>query len=361
MPAPVPDSPRLRPRAPRRLPAVPVPGTRESLSSWINRLCLAYEVRGSDIIAALGLNAHREVRPSTTGLALSPPSVEALGAPTGLSQQAIGGMLLSRFTATALANLPRPPYTQRVLPTWSTGAWVLRHHANFCPLCLGRNGRWRLEWKLPWSFARLDHMVYLRNLCPRCGRVQSGLSWGWDSRVCRLMKPPLNTLAEIRAGGPLRKGGRNSVFGGRLDEATTVPVTDTAAVGGQKRLIRWLYGTSDEAAQEREFASLVALAARQTHRGDAGGSSARNQLCIRTHPIPVVPETYRASRTVGQLTVDSRHRPRGPAALGQRKRSRAGGAVAEAQAEQGFQEAQTAAVRNLPGVRPVSSRHRAHE
>ncbi|MFJ6811138.1 hypothetical protein ACIQRK_34945 [Streptomyces anulatus] len=48
-----------------------------------------------------------------------------------------------------------------------------------------------------------------------------------------------------------------------MDEATTVPVTDAAAIGGQKRLIRWLYGTSDEAAQEREFASLVALAARE--------------------------------------------------------------------------------------------------
>ncbi|MEU8960516.1 TniQ family protein [Streptomyces sp. NPDC048491] len=36
-----------------------------------------------------------------------------------------------------------------------------------CPRCLARNGRWRLEWRLPWSFACLDHVIYLCNRCPR--------------------------------------------------------------------------------------------------------------------------------------------------------------------------------------------------
>lgn len=135
MPAQVPDSPRPQPGAPRRLPAVPVPGRRESLPSWMNRLCLAYEVRGPDIITALGLSTRGEMRPTTAGLALSTPSIEALGAATGFSEQAIGKMLLSRFTATALPNLPRPPYGHPgALMTWSAGAWALRRHSNLPPV-----------------------------------------------------------------------------------------------------------------------------------------------------------------------------------------------------------------------------------
>ncbi|MEV7089559.1 TniQ family protein [Streptomyces sp. NPDC093085] len=259
--AQVPDSLRLRPGAPRRLPAVPVPGRRESLPSWMNRLCLAYEVRGPDIIPALGLSTRGEMRPTTAGLALSTPSIEALGAATGFSERAIGKMLLSRFTATALPNLPRPPYGRPgALMSWAAGAWALRRHSNFCPRCLARDGRWRLEWKLPWSFACLEHVIYLCNRCPRCGRVQSGLCWGRDSRECRLTRPASDAAASLRDGLPLRNG-PNAVCRGRLDEAAVVPVTDARAVEGQERLMRWLYGAADESAREEEFGPLTALAA----------------------------------------------------------------------------------------------------
>ncbi|MCX4824774.1 TniQ family protein [Streptomyces sp. NBC_01142] len=172
---------------PRRLPAVPLPGARESLPSWINRIGLLYGIHQPDILACLGLAVRGEMRPTTAGLALAPSSLDTLSAATGVPAETIGGMLLSRFAATALPNLPSPPFQHRGdLTAWVVGAWVLRRHSNFCPKCLARDGQWRLEWKLPWSFVCLDHRVYLRNCCPRCKRVQSGLSWGWDSRVCRL-------------------------------------------------------------------------------------------------------------------------------------------------------------------------------
>ncbi|MEU4494215.1 TniQ family protein [Streptomyces sp. NPDC023998] len=96
--------------APRRLPVVPLTGTRESLPSWINRIGLLYGVRQPDILACLGLTARGEIRPATAGLALAPSSLNALSAATGVSAETIGGMLLSRFAATALPNLPSPPY-----------------------------------------------------------------------------------------------------------------------------------------------------------------------------------------------------------------------------------------------------------
>ncbi|UQA34765.1 TniQ family protein [Streptomyces sp. HNA39] len=238
---------------------MPQPGTRESLPSWINRIGLLYGIRQPDILGALGLTARGEMRPTTAGLGLAPSSTETLAAATGVPPETIDGMLLSRFTATALPNLPSAPYrSPGALTAWSAGAWVLRRHSNFCPKCLARDGQWRLEWKLPWSFACLDHRVYLRNCCPRCKRVQSGLSWGWDSRVCRLRWQTPGAL--LLNPTPHPEGGGTTCHG-RLDQDVTVPVADARALAGQKRLLRWLYGTPEESAREREFASLTALAA----------------------------------------------------------------------------------------------------
>lgn len=248
--------------APRRLPVVPLPGTWESLPSWINRIGLLYGIRRPDILTALGLTAKGEMRPTTAGLALAPPAVDALSAATGVPAETIGGMLLSRFAATALPNLPPPPYLHPgSLTAWAVGAWVFRRHSNFCPRCLARNGQWRLEWKLPWSFACLDHRVYLRNCCPRCKRVQSGLSWGRDSRVCRLQWPAWGSPLLTRIPHPEPDG--TTVCRGRLDQDTTVPLADVHALRGQKRLLRWLYGAPEESARETEFASLTALAAQR--------------------------------------------------------------------------------------------------
>ncbi|MFE4612683.1 TniQ family protein [Streptomyces niveus] len=169
-------------------------------------------------------------------------------------------MLLSRFAATALPNLLSPPYErQGELTAWTAGAWILRRHSNFCPKCLSQDGRWRLEWKLPCSFACLDHRVYLRNCCPRCGRVQSGLCWGWDSRVCQLRwRAPVSSSTSPSSHPD---GDRTMVCRGRLDQDTTVPLADARALEGQKRLLRWLYGTPEESARETEFATLTTLAA----------------------------------------------------------------------------------------------------
>ncbi|MFJ8097550.1 TniQ family protein [Streptomyces griseofuscus] len=256
----------MQAEAPRRLPATPLPGTRESLPSWINRIGLLYGIRQPDLLAALGFTARGEMRPTTAGLGLAPSSAAALAAATGVPAEAIGNMLLSRFAATALPNVPSAPYRHPgALTAWSAGAWVLRRHSNFCPKCLAQDGQWRLEWRLPWSFACLDHRVYLRNCCPRCKRVQSGLCWGWDSRVCiRRWQTP----GALLLNPPPHPEGRGTLMcRSRLDQDVAVPVTDARALEGQKRLLRWLYGTPEESARETEFASLTALAAQRLTPG----------------------------------------------------------------------------------------------
>ncbi|MGA5275448.1 TniQ family protein [Streptomyces cellulosae] len=276
MPAPPRPLPSPAPTAatPRRLPAVPLPGPGESLPSWINRIALAYQIRKQDTLQALGVSAS-QMRMAAAGLHLAPSAVKALSAATGVSPEGIGDMLLSRFAATALPNLPLPPYKrQSAFTGWSMGAWVLRRHSNFCPKCLAGAGRWRLEWKLPWSFACLDHMVYLRETCPRCERVQSGVCWGWDSRVCQLRRPATQLEAPFPARIPHSGPGQAVACRGRLDQAEAIPITDIRALKGQRRLLRWLYGTPDGSSREREFASLTALAAQRLTPGMLQGAQA---------------------------------------------------------------------------------------
>ncbi|WP_079072740.1 TniQ family protein [Streptomyces canus] len=48
---------------------------------------------------------------------------------------------------------------------WHKGAWFHRSQARWCTMCLRSNdSRWLLPWKLPWSFACVDHAVYMWSL-----------------------------------------------------------------------------------------------------------------------------------------------------------------------------------------------------
>lgn len=261
MPAVTMSPPVVLAPAPRRLPCVSLPGRRESLPSWVNRIGLGYQIRGLGLRTVLGLSDQAQMNPASVALDLPEQAVAALAAATGVPGETIRGMLLSRFTDTALPHLPRAPYRkQGALTAWASGAWVLRRHANFCPNCLAADGQWRLEWKLPWAFACLEHMVYLRTMCTRCKLPQRGPNWGWDSRVCRLRVSAFGSQHSDHV--PYRDHGMG-LCGGRLDEDQAVTVTDPPAIAGQQRLMRWLYGAPQESLEQTEFASLAALAAQR--------------------------------------------------------------------------------------------------
>lgn len=51
--------------------------------------------------------------------------------------------------------------------------WGRARGSRYCPACLAASvGRWRLSWRLGWSFACLDHRLLLLDACPRCRRTQ---------------------------------------------------------------------------------------------------------------------------------------------------------------------------------------------
>ncbi|WP_407565910.1 TniQ family protein [Streptomyces sp. 184] len=243
---------------PRRLPAVPLPEAQESLTSWINRIGIAYQLHRPDLLGALGLTSRGEMTVETANLDLSAPSKQAISTATGVPVKMIEALLLSRFKTTALPNLPPAPYTSHsVLMPWSIGSWVLRRHSNFCPKCLAEDDRWRLDWRLPWTFACLEHRVYLHAVCPRCKQVQTGVNWGRDSRICHRRRPESVTEDSPTSETPLSD--KFVECRANLDRAETIPLRDYDAFKGQQRLLRWLHGTSDASVPETEFASLTAI------------------------------------------------------------------------------------------------------
>lgn len=51
--------------------------------------------------------------------------------------------------------------------------WGRSHGSCYCPRCLAASGgRWRLSWRLGWSFACIDHQVLLADTCWQCHRLQ---------------------------------------------------------------------------------------------------------------------------------------------------------------------------------------------
>ncbi|MET4079538.1 TniQ family protein [Janibacter sp. UYMM211] len=46
--------------------------------------------------------------------------------------------------------------------------WVFLAGGRYCPICLQRDGIWRLDWRIPWITTCAHHRVWLEHRCPSC-------------------------------------------------------------------------------------------------------------------------------------------------------------------------------------------------
>ncbi|MFF4427051.1 TniQ family protein [Streptomyces sp. NPDC001549] len=119
----------------------------EGLDSWVEALGRRYGMTMTTTLRMLGLPMTALTRQLITNLpATALRRIEArAGLPAGRLDEAVVG-----------DSFPFGPQRQR--------------RCRFCPQCLAeRDGRWLVNWWLPWVFACTRHTALLHDTCPGCG------------------------------------------------------------------------------------------------------------------------------------------------------------------------------------------------
>ncbi|MFF0079809.1 TniQ family protein [Streptomyces canus] len=140
---------------------------------------------------------------------------------------------LARYAGNALPHLPLLASDGVAIQQWHKGAWLHRSQARWCPRCLrSTSSRWLLRWKLPWSFACVDHAVYMVTECQSC----------WDTVDFRHDAPPPRNCENMTDEGEWTYDLREPC-GHSLNMCQPVPVSDTSVLTLQERVNSWLDGT----------------------------------------------------------------------------------------------------------------------
>ena len=151
----------------RTFPLRTAPRPGESLDSWLEAAAVRLHVTMAELYEAMGFASphselwrHIVLRPTDTELA-------AISATTGLTPGQVRAMTLSRYAGIAVGI---DSDTGRFAPTTP---WGRVHGSRFCPHCLrATGGAWKLQWRLIWTFACLEHCCLLADFCPDCGGAQ---------------------------------------------------------------------------------------------------------------------------------------------------------------------------------------------
>jgi TniQ len=227
----------------RRLSHVPVPVAGESFDSWVDRTAHVLQLSRSEALASLGLSPYL----TTHALDLDPGGLRSVCSTSGLPEQVIRSMLVSRLlpllrhTGTSLA----PDRVLRPVGAMALRNWMPLAGSPVCPACIAAGRAWRLCWKLPFVTTCVEHDIYLVGWCPACA---CPLSWagGLDSRVrCDGTSRRLywgirlssrEALADPVGSGAyaVREGGLGCGF--PLSECEQLPVTDPV----MRRVAGWV-------------------------------------------------------------------------------------------------------------------------
>jgi hypothetical protein len=216
---------------PIRVP--PLPG--EALNSWLDAYAHRLQVYPADILGLAGMEAtgpgaRRSLFARKPWLAeLHPQEFSALARVTGIPTSQLAGMTLTRYIGSLLT-------VDAATGALDLSGWIFQTQpSRYCPACLNSNGgRWKLEWRLPWSIACPEHHCLLIDHCPKCGR-EPRLRWG------KLVRPvPGRCLAAVPQ--PDRTERNPRACFGRLADAT----------------IHTLLPDSSILATQREVADLIA-------------------------------------------------------------------------------------------------------
>lgn len=181
----------------------------ESFSSYVQRCAAQANVSLLVMLSYLGIIAdERFERMSGYGFSLSQHQMEQFCCATGLTPERVESMLVRSYCGVVF----RGPATATpdCVPDISELArqeWVYFSGSHICPECIAESdGAWKLQWKMPWSFACTKHRCYLVSTCPGCnqrlgrGRADHSLSPVFVHQIpligrCNNPKAPGQTIA----------------------------------------------------------------------------------------------------------------------------------------------------------------------
>jgi hypothetical protein len=137
----------------------------EALDSWLEAIAYRCGIAWADLNASLC-----SVLPAGPGYwvrRLTEAQVTAISACTGVDPAAVGRATLAGYPEIADGL---DPTTEGVLQSVPGGRMC---GSRYCPYCLAASGgRWKLTWRLAWTFACVQHHCLLATVCPVCCRPQ---------------------------------------------------------------------------------------------------------------------------------------------------------------------------------------------
>ncbi|MGC9501220.1 TniQ family protein [Streptomyces sp. WG7] len=156
----------------RTLPIRLAPRPGEALDSWWEAIAHRLGTTTGDVLASMGLLPRGSSRPVDSGILrrlvtlLDADQAAAISWSAGPTPAQAHAMTLARYDQRAhVIDAQRRRVEARHL-------WGRARGSPYCPACLAASGgRWRLNWRLGWSFACLDHRLLLVDACPRCSRM----------------------------------------------------------------------------------------------------------------------------------------------------------------------------------------------
>lgn len=146
------------------LPVRVRPASSECIDSWLDATAAVMGVTLGDVARQL----HLPIVAKPQWICWLPKyQLDSLQVLTGTPAADIASMTLDAYAAKGLRVLTESHEPDRTFP------FGVVPGSRFCPECLNESsGRWRLVWRLGWSFACTTHGRLLADACPSCGEDQ---------------------------------------------------------------------------------------------------------------------------------------------------------------------------------------------
>lgn len=213
------------------LPRVLRPFPGEAFASFIDRNAHFQNIHLVSLLYRIGLIDVEQAKaiPNGYGMFIEPERKRVVAHSLRLTPQELEALLLESLDGIAFEATRADDGTIDTRRT-TMGAWIYASGSHVCPDCVaGRDGHWRLAWKLPWSVACVQHKRMLASDCPSCGSRFA--IWRRDRQVrptYGYMVPQVDRCLNPRGGGT--KGYRTGPCGYDITTVDTLRLDPSSLI-----------------------------------------------------------------------------------------------------------------------------------